>query len=142
MMELFTDLIIKDRMWFTNVETNTKQPPPPPPPKQKKGKKGAAAKADQPEAPVVLPPPVVTINVSGMAVDNQTIADFMTLLEGATLSSDDGKSRDVVFSSVKLNKLQQEHLRDNIFLKKFDITLVKNPPKIPVKKNKRIQTNG
>ena len=159
MMELFTDLIIKDRMWFTAIETDTKQPEPPK--KTAKGKKktkktaseakdndktSKKAKGDkgeaEPDKPVVLPPPKVTIKVSGMAVDNQTVADFMTLLEGATAPSLDGKSRDIVFSSVKLNKLQQEHLRDNIYLKKFDITLVKSTPKIPVKNNKRMQNNG
>jgi type IV pilus assembly protein PilN len=155
MMELFTDLIIKDRMWFTAIETDTKQPVPP---KQAgKGKKGKAkatpkkgkdkgkdkdGKDDEPDKPVVLPPPTVTIKISGMAVDNQTVADFMTLLEGATTPSDDGKSKDVVFASVKLNKLQQEYLRDNIYLKKFDITLVKSTPKVTVMKNKRMQKNG
>lgn len=143
MLELFTDLIIKDRMWFTAIETNTEQPQPPKAPKAKaRAKKGKADKGDEPPKPMVLPPPKVTIVVKGMAVDNQTVADFMTLLEGATLPSDDGKGEDVVFSSVKLNKLSQEHLRDNIYLKKFDITLVKRPPKFSEKQSKRMQTNG
>ena len=63
-----------------------------------------------------------TVEIQGFALDNKTVADFMTRLEQSGL-----------FQDVTLKTLKQEKYRDNIFLKQFQIACRK-PPKAPEKK--------
>ena len=63
--------------------------------------------------------------IKGIALDNKTVADFMTRLEGTNL-----------FNNVKLNRIQK-HIVKGSGLKKFDITCTKKGVKIPPKKKKR-----
>ena len=110
-----TDVIIKDRMWFTSLkeEETVKviEPPKPqtPPPSSQNTPK-LPAKPPQPEK-------IVTKNVllKGVALDNKTIADFMTGLEKLPM-----------FSSVRLINIEHEVIRD-IKLKSFEITCTKAP---------------
>jgi len=62
-----------------------------------------------------------TVKVSGIAIDNQTVADFMSRLQ---------KSR--LFRSVKLGPIKQKRVK-KANLKTFQITCVKRPPKKPAK---------
>lgn len=62
------------------------------------------------------------VQIRGIALDNKTIADFMTRLEGTGL-----------FGSVKLNQIQK-HIIKGSGLKKFHITCTKKGPKKPKKK--------
>lgn len=62
------------------------------------------------------------VKISGIALDNKTIADFMTRLEGTGL-----------FTSVKLNKIQRKIIKGQS-LKMFQISCLKSTPQQPVKK--------
>ena len=62
------------------------------------------------------------VNINGIALDNRTVADFMTRLQGTGL-----------FQSVKLNKIQK-HVIKGANLKKFRVTCTKKSPKQPKKK--------
>jgi type IV pilus assembly protein PilN len=55
-----------------------------------------------------------TIKIKGIALDNKTVADFMTQLEGSGL-----------FSTVNLDSLKQQTLKDTLSLKSFEITCQK-----------------
>ena len=55
-----------------------------------------------------------TIKIKGIALDNKTVADFMTELE-----------KSGIFSSVNLNSLKQVTLQKTLNLKNFEITCLK-----------------
>jgi type IV pilus assembly protein PilN len=57
------------------------------------------------------------VDINGVAVDNKTVADFMTRLENSTL-----------FSTVNLATVKQEKIR-NLDMKRFYITCTKVEPK-------------
>jgi type IV pilus assembly protein PilN len=61
-----------------------------------------------------------TVNMSGIAVDNQTVADFMTRLE-----------RSKLFETVNLKTLKQNMIKQSVF-KSFEISCTK-----PVKKEEK-----
>ena len=55
------------------------------------------------------------VTVNGIALDNKTVADFMTRLQTSKL-----------FDSVNLKKLEQHEIKEkSLILKRFDITLNK-----------------
>lgn len=64
------------------------------------------------------------VNINGIALDNRTVADFMTRLQGTGL-----------FQSVKLNKIQK-HVIKGAKLKRFRVTCIKKGPKRPKKKKR------
>jgi type IV pilus assembly protein PilN len=119
-LEGMTEVVIEKKMWLTgleaieqNVRRETK------PQKGKKGKKG-----NQAETTEEYKRPDVNLQIQGIALDNKTVADFMTRLE-----------EDPLFTSVRLINLQQELLKqgkgkDNIHLKKFVVACT-NPPTNP-----------
>ena len=76
------------------------------------------------------------MDVDGIALDNNTVAKFITNLEGMpTLNN----PRMPMYEKVRLNKLQQEQIR-NINMKSFEITAIKvvKPESSPKnKKSKR-----
>jgi len=76
------------------------------------------------------------MDVDGIALDNKTVADFIDKLESLS-KLDDKKAR--MYEKVRLNKLQQEEIR-NLNMKKFEISALKmvKPPEVPdAKKTKR-----
>ena len=60
------------------------------------------------------------VTISGIALDNKTIADFMTNLE---------KSR--LFASVDLKAAKKQIFQDNLNLKSFEITCNETPEVVP-----------
>ena len=60
-----------------------------------------------------------TVKVSGLAIDNQTVADFMSRLQKSKL-----------FRSVRLGPIRQKRVK-KANLKSFQITCVKRPPNRP-----------
>ena len=58
-----------------------------------------------------------TVKIKGIALDNKTVADFMTLLEESAL-----------FSNVNLDNLKQQTMFENMSLKNFEITCSKAAP--------------
>ena len=79
LLDTMTQLVIKKRMWFTNLEA-----------------KGSG------------------VNINGVALDNRTVADFMTQLEKSKL-----------FASVNLSTLNQKQIKEDMNLKSFVITCSK-----------------
>jgi type IV pilus assembly protein PilN len=76
------------------------------------------------------------MDVDGIALDNNTVAKFITNLEGMPKLND---TKSPMYEKVRLNKLQQERIR-NINMKSFQITALKvvNPASSPNnKKGKR-----
>ncbi len=64
------------------------------------------------------------IMINGIAIDNKTVADFMTRLEGSKL-----------FTGVNLKTLKQQGVEKNINLKGFEITC--NRQKVAINKAKK-----
>ncbi len=58
-----------------------------------------------------------TVKIKGIALDNKTVADFMTQLEESAL-----------FSNVNLDSLKQQTMFENMSLKNFEITCRKAEP--------------
>lgn len=65
------------------------------------------------------------VRIDGIALDNKTVADFMTRLEGIGL-----------FGSVRLQSIQK-HVVKGSGLKKFSITCSKSVPNAPKKEQKK-----
>ena len=74
------------------------------------------------------------MDVDGIALDNNTVAKFITNLEGLPKLND---PQTPMYEKVRLNKLQQEEIR-NINMKSFEITALEvvKPPESPGNKKK------
>ena len=92
LLDALTEMIVPKRMWFTRLE-------------EKKSEETPEKKAD-------------ALIIKGLALDNKTVADFMTHLETAKL-----------FSNVNLITLQQEKEKKEgqLNLKDFEILCQKTP---------------
>lgn len=120
-LEGMTEVVVETKMWLTGleaIEQNVRQKA-----KPKKGKKGKQAETTE-----EFKRPDVNLQIQGIALDNKTVADFMTRLE-----------EDPLFTGVRLINLQQELFkqgkgRDNINLKKFVVACT-NPPANPATDN-------
>lgn len=124
-LEGMTEVVVEKKMWLTGLEAIEKNVKPPPE-KPKKGKKGK----QNVETTKEYKRPDVTMQIQGIALDNKTVADFMTRLE-----------EDPLFTSVRLINLQQELFKqgkgkDNIHLKKFVVACT-NPPKDNIDSEKK-----
>jgi len=76
------------------------------------------------------------MDVDGIALDNKTVADFIDNLESLSKLND---KKALMYEKVRLNKLQQEEIR-NLNMKKFELSalkLVKLPEEPDDKKSKR-----
>lgn len=76
------------------------------------------------------------MDVDGIALDNKTVADFIDNLESLSKLND---QKSLMYEKVRLNKLQQEEIR-NLNMKKFELSalkLVKLPEVPDDKKSKR-----
>jgi len=86
LMEAMTDMIVKERMWFTNLSAQEGN-----------------------------------ITIRGIALDERTIADFMTNLEGTGTG---------LFTNVTLKSLQRQQIKGkSLNLKSFNITMTQAAPK-------------
>ena len=104
LLDAMTQAVVKDRMWFTEMEEKQKNAPAPPPapPSKKKGKPA-------PVAQVHIPPTISLVTIKGVAMDNQTVADFMTNLEKMPM-----------FESVRLVNIELQTIRE-IKMKRFEV---------------------
>ena len=75
------------------------------------------------------------MDVDGIALDNNTVADFMDNLEELPELNE---QQIPMYEKVRLNRLQQEEIR-NLAMKRFEISAIKTvPPEgAPTEKNKR-----
>ena len=74
------------------------------------------------------------MDLDGIALDNNTVADFMDNLEGLPELNEQQLP---MYEKVRLNRLQQEEIR-NLALKRFEISAIKKvaPETAPTDKNK------
>ncbi|MGE0084428.1 MAG: PilN domain-containing protein [Desulfococcaceae bacterium] len=120
MSEVVIDRRKKKRLWFTKlsaIEQKAKKAAPP-----AKGKKGKSAEPAPQE--VEVEKTNVAISIEGIALDDKTVADFMTRLGESGL-----------FTDVKLITLRQQGMKtggkEEINLKGFQIDCNKPPVKKP-----------
>jgi len=123
-MEVMTDEVLEGRMWLTSLETKVTEQKPPP---SKEGKKGKT-KSKKPQPPPVPLPPIKSVSLQGLALDNKTVADFMTRLEQAKPKTDIGGQASL-FSRVKLKTLKKHLLESGLNLKQFNLDLTETMPK-------------
>ncbi len=78
------------------------------------------------------------MDLSGIAVDNNTVANFMDNLEAIPKMKDSDKPSEPLYSRVRLTSVQSQKVR-KVGMKKFQMTaLEKQPPqKKPAKKKKK-----
>ncbi len=111
MLDKMTELVVPKRMWFTKFKASEKVSKDAAP-TTKKGKKGQPNKKVKPSKPETI----TVLEIKGVALDNKTVADFMTRLEGSP-----------VFSNINLKTIQQITIKD-VNLKEFVVTLQKVTP--------------
>ena len=100
LLDAMTEIIVPKRMWFTSLE-------------EKKVEETPEKRVD-------------AITIKGLALDNKTVADFMTRLEAAKL-----------FSSVNLITLQQGKKDTALTVKSFEISCYKTPLDVDIKTGKK-----
>ena len=76
------------------------------------------------------------LQLSGIAVDNNTVADFMDNLETIPAMRSAEKSPAALYSRVQLTSVQQQPVR-SINLKKFDMTAIEKQPPAKTKKKRK-----
>ncbi len=109
-LDAMTELIVAERMWFTSFQTNERIQRNPAPAQPRRGR---AAPVNQPQQKASS---VVDIVVKGIALDNKTVADFMTRLETSSL-----------FSNVNLRTIRQVNIR-GLSLMEFEVNFRKLQP--------------
>lgn len=72
-----------------------------------------------------------TVNIKGIALDNKTVADFMTRLEDSKL-----------FNKVELKTSKQQKFKKSINLKSFEITCETTPLNTPLQVGQNINEKG
>lgn len=72
-----------------------------------------------------------TVNIKGIALDNKTVADFMTRLEGSKL-----------FNKVELKTSKQQKFKKSINLKSFEITCETTSLNTPLQVEQNINEKG
>ncbi|PID73671.1 MAG: hypothetical protein CSB33_02690 [Desulfobacterales bacterium] len=116
LFRIMVDMLIEKRMWLTEVKTRDQRPERGDVEKGKKDKADAPEKSDIPDMSQLK----VEMEIQGIALDNKTVADFMTRLETQGM-----------FSDVRLVTLKQEILkqkdREDISLKQFLVTCMARP---------------
>ncbi|GBC63267.1 pilus assembly protein PilN [Desulfonema ishimotonii] len=124
LLDTMTDMVIEKRMWFTQLEAIEKKERKAKVSRKKKAKKKKAKKADAKTEVKAeeKKEPEVNIRIAGIALDNKTVADFMTRLETSSF-----------FTAVELVRTQKESFkqkdRDDIDLKLFEIVCRRSPLK-------------
>ncbi|MDM8517924.1 hypothetical protein QUF76_17140, partial [Desulfobacterales bacterium HSG16] len=84
LMESMTRLVVENRMWITNLEAKTIIKKAPKSTKKKKKKK-EKDKKEKPKPPKTL----INIKIEGIALENTTVAGFMSKLQSASGSDEE-----------------------------------------------------
>jgi len=118
LLDNMTDMIVKERMWLTRFEAVERVTV------ITTGKGKNAKREEKVET---------HLTIEGIALDNKTVADFMTQLENATKEL--GEEAYSLYSNVRLVTLQHMTLKPNraqeeINLKRFQVTCQEERPKL------------
>jgi len=132
LVESMTRIVVENRMWITNMEARTivKKAP------KKKAKKGEKEKKEKAKPPQIF----VNVKIDGIALENTTVAGFMSNLQSAL-----GPDKDKLFSSVKLihsEKEEFEGAKGKIDLMKFKFECNRNISKKRGDKDKKEKKGG
>jgi type IV pilus assembly protein PilN len=134
LLDTMTKTVIEGRMWFTDFEaleneTITKK-------KieiEEKPKKGETddkkKKKKKKTKTIEIRKVDVIIKVRGIALDNKTVADFMTRLEAAEDMAALKLFKNVKLVTLELVEIPQGKEKPPIYLKSFEITCLRMPPK-------------
>ncbi|QTA83649.1 Fimbrial assembly protein PilN domain-containing protein [Desulfonema limicola] len=111
-LDSMSELIVEKRMWFTSFEAQNAKI-------QKVAARRGKGKAAPPPEEESIKPPDINIKIKGTALDNKTVADFMTRMETSKL-----------YTGVRLVTLRQEKFkqggnRQDINLKGFELVCQK-----------------
>lgn len=117
-IDAMSDVIIdrkkKKRLWFTKLEAIEKKIRKPVSKKGRKKEKGAAAEPDVPKSNI-------DIRIDGIAIDNKTVADFMTRLE------DSEQFTGVTLITLRKERIKQGDGKKDIDLKGFQVSCIRPP---------------
>ncbi len=100
LLDAMTTLVVENRMWFESLGSREKTI------RQKSDRRS--------KAPPPPPETFTEVTINGIAMDNKTVADFMTRLEGSNL-----------FDEVKLGPLRRKEFKGKGDLKSFEIICLK-----------------
>lgn len=127
-MDTMTDTVVEKKMWFSRLEAMEKEVLPPTPRNTKRGRQ--KSKKNQADAPVVeVNSPEIDIKIDGIALDNQTVADFMTRLENADIFTD------IRLINLSLENFKQGKDQEDINLRNFQVYCKGIPEKAEAKKD-------
>jgi len=134
LLDTMTNTVVEGRMWFTDFEAlenviitkkkvEVKEKP-------KKGEKDDKKKKKKKKKKTIETRTVnVVITVRGIALDNKTVADFMTRLETAEDVAALKLFKNVKLVTLELIEIPQGKEKPPIYLKSFEITCLRMPPK-------------
>lgn len=120
LLDNMNNMIVRDRMWLTRFEALERVTV------ITTGKGKSATREEKVET---------NLTIEGIALDNKTVADFMTQLENAVKEM--GEEEFKIYSNVKLVTLQHMTLkpdpsREPINLKRFQLTCKKESPSMAI----------
>jgi len=128
LMDTMTGTVVEKKMWFSRLEAMEREVRPPTAQNTKRGKKKSQKK--QEEAPVVeVNRPQIDVKIDGIALDNQTVADFMTRLENADILTD------IRLINLSLETFKQGKGQEDINLRNFQVYCKGIPEKSEAKKD-------
>ncbi len=127
LLDTMTHMVVAKKMWFTKLEaldekvrkTRRKKKSRSKKKKKKKGKKNKES------GEKITKPKKVNIKIEGIALDNKTVAAFMTRLEESDIYTD------VKLITLKQKLFKQGRNKEDIRLKSFVVSCRKLPPKPP-----------
>lgn len=127
-LDTMTGMVIEKKMWFSRLEAMEKAVKAPAS-KSSKGRSKKDKKEKTVEPPAAAKRPEIDVKIDGIALDNQTVADFMTRLEDTD-----------IFTSIRLINLKQETFKqgkgqDDIDLRNFQVYCKGIPEKSEAKKD-------
>jgi type IV pilus assembly protein PilN len=118
LLDTMTSLLVPNRLWFTSFSAREKalKPKAEETPKGQKGKKAQKSKQAKTQQAEEKLETVAEVEIKGIAMDNKTVADFMTSLEKSGL-----------FSAVNLKSIKKINIRE-VDVKEFELTCTRKSP--------------
>ncbi|WP_373499385.1 PilN domain-containing protein [Desulfococcus sp.] len=130
LMDTMTAMVIEKKMWFSRLEAMEKAAAPPAAKPQKARGSKKKGEKERKAQPIGEPKrPEIDVEIDGIALDNQTVADFMTRLEENDLFAN------IRLINLKLETMKQGKGQEDINLRNFQVHCKGIPEKSEAKKN-------
>ncbi len=127
LLDSMTHMVVAKKMWFTKLEALDEKVRKAR--KKRRSKKNRSKKKKNKESresgKKIAQPKKVNIKIEGIALDNKTVAAFMTRLEESDIYTD------VKLITLKQKLFKQGRKKEDIRLKSFVVSCKKLPPKQP-----------